>query len=607
MLRDNRVNHHSFMLLPSLKTALGKWPSSEQSKLTVKLCLILTTTTIGSIALVVWLIHKSTVDELRQLEISALQNESNALRVRMLNAVDELRRDTLVLSNWDSTETLLKNRLDRPASDNSALVAKISVELVEFLRVKPQYLQARIIAAEDGQELVRVERPTPFDAPQITPPENLQSKQHRAYFQEAMKLPPGGYYLSAINLNREHGVIQTPATPVLRLAVPLVYDGNVYGIVVINFAMGSLFDELSALTPHNGTLYLANRAGQFLIHADPSRNFEFEFNSEAGNAFEQFPELDVLLDPQQTELSVAFDKTIHSYLTLALNPEQPEMTYFFILARPFERVLPTSTRIIEQTFGVIALMTLIAIGLGSVIAREVTQPITRLNEQLKRKNKHLEEFIFIASHDLQEPVRTLQTFTGLLAEEASDDLSSDAQEAIGFIDRSAARLSDLLAGLLMKARVGRETDARQTDLNAVLQDVIEDLDTAILESGADIRVSPLPSLMLYKAAVRQLFQNLIGNALKFRRAGVSPVVKVSAERQGNDWRFQVADNGIGIEPEYRNKVFSAFQRLHRQEDYEGNGIGLAICEEVVGLHRGEIWIEDNPGGGTCFCFTLVEA
>lgn len=224
-------------------------------------------------------------------------------------------------------------------------------------------------------------------------------------------------------------------------------------------------------------------------------------------------------------------------------------------------------------------------------------------EELARSNRELEQFAYVASHDLQEPLRTVSGFAELLAKRYQNQLGEEADEYIGFITAGTRRMKSLIEDLLRYSRVSRErTELSQVDLNAVLQTALANLQAAISSSGARIDAGPLPSLRADRQQLVQLFQNLVGNALKFR-SEAPPEVRIRAERHDGDWWFSVRDNGIGIDPASAERVFQLFQRLHTRDVYEGNGIGLTICKKIVDLHGGRIWVEPgNPG--SIFYFTL---
>ena len=196
----------------------------------------------------------------------------------------------------------------------------------------------------------------------------------------------------------------------------------------------------------------------------------------------------------------------------------------------------------------------------------------------------------------------------LLKRRYAGKLGEDADTFIGFMTDGCGRMGRLIRDLLEYSRVGtRERSLAMVDSARVLARCLEDLQVRLEESGGRVTSDPLPAVWADEGQLGQLLQNLVGNALKFRRPGVAPLVHVSAERRGNEWFLAVRDNGIGIEPRYFDRIFVIFQRLHGVEEYSGTGLGLAICKKIVERHGGRIWVESKPGEGTAFCFTLPAA
>jgi light-regulated signal transduction histidine kinase (bacteriophytochrome) len=225
-------------------------------------------------------------------------------------------------------------------------------------------------------------------------------------------------------------------------------------------------------------------------------------------------------------------------------------------------------------------------------------------QELARSNAELEQFAYVASHDLQEPLRTITSYLQLIERRYKHKLDDDAAEFIDYTVQASRVMQQLIRDLLSLARVtSRAKPPEPTDLARVLDEVETALDTAISESGAEIVREPLPTVLADAGQLRQLLQNLVSNALKFR-GSKPPRVVVSAERTGEEWRVAVVDNGIGIEPKYKERVFEIFKRLHRSEEYSGTGIGLAVCKKIVERHGGRIWLESEPGEGATFSFTV---
>lgn len=257
--------------------------------------------------------------------------------------------------------------------------------------------------------------------------------------------------------------------------------------------------------------------------------------------------------------------------------------------------------------------------LVTAIVRDITDrkqaqdALARQAEELARSNAELEQFAFVASHDLQEPLRMVSSFTQLLAKRYRGRLDTDADEFIAFAVDGVTRMQELINDLLAYSRVRTQgQEFEPTDCEEVLRAVLANLQPALEESGARVTHGPLPTVLGDPLQLAQLFQNLIGNALKFNDKGpdsavnetTGPQIHISATRREHHWVFSVRDNGIGIEPQYRERIFLIFQRLHGRSEYPGTGIGLAICKSIVERHGGSIWVDSQMGEGSTFHFTL---
>jgi len=243
--------------------------------------------------------------------------------------------------------------------------------------------------------------------------------------------------------------------------------------------------------------------------------------------------------------------------------------------------------------------------------KERTIELEMINKQLQQKtgdlirsNEELEQFAYVASHDLQEPLRMVTSYVQLLERRYKDKLDKDANEFIDFAVDGATRMHSLINDLLTYSRVGtRGKSLEPTDSETVLHLSLNNLRTAVEESGAELSYDSLPKVMSDSSQLEQLFQNLIGNAIKFR-GKEPPRIHISASPNGNRWVFSVRDNGIGIESEFKDRIFVIFQRLHGKDKYPGTGIGLAVCKKIVERHGGRIWVESELGKGATFYFTL---
>lgn len=244
------------------------------------------------------------------------------------------------------------------------------------------------------------------------------------------------------------------------------------------------------------------------------------------------------------------------------------------------------------------------------IVRDITERkraedgLARRAEELARSNSELQQFAYVASHDLQEPLRIISSYAQLLDRRFGAKLDGEAKEFMAFIVDAAQRMQRLINDLLDYSRVGTKgSEMAPVDTGEVLAEATANLKVAIEEAGAEITCDGLPTVLGDRRQLVQLFQNLLSNAVRFK-ASLPPRVHVSAATKGREWVFSIKDNGIGIDPQFRDRIFIIFQRLHGREDYPGTGIGLAICQKIVLRHKGKIWVESRPGEGSTFFFTL---
>lgn len=237
-----------------------------------------------------------------------------------------------------------------------------------------------------------------------------------------------------------------------------------------------------------------------------------------------------------------------------------------------------------------------------VARRELEQSVTELG----RSNAELQQFAYVASHDLQEPLRMVSSYTQLLGRRYKGRLDADADDFIAFAVDGACRMQQLIQDLLAYSRVStRDFERIPVSLNTALEHASDNLRIAVKESGAIVTHDDLPTVAADERQLTRLFQNLLSNAIKFRGAD-APLIHVSAKRVGHEWVLAVRDNGIGIDPQYADRIFVIFQRLHNREEYPGTGIGLAVCRKIVERHGGRMWVESEPGKGATFFFTLPD-
>lgn len=230
-----------------------------------------------------------------------------------------------------------------------------------------------------------------------------------------------------------------------------------------------------------------------------------------------------------------------------------------------------------------------------------------LNVELVAKNRELERFTSIASHDLQEPLRTIGNMTQLISKKYYTNFDEQGKKILDYVTTATNRMTNLIRGLLEFSRIGNKRQTQNVDCQELIRIIVLDLNAALKNSAGQIIFNQLPVVNGNPIELRILFQNLISNALKFRKSEVPPVIEVSAKENSSHFEFCVKDNGIGIDTEDFEKIFFIFQRLHPTEEYEGTGLGLAYCRKIVELHGGKIWINSSQGSGSSFYFTLTKS
>ena len=235
---------------------------------------------------------------------------------------------------------------------------------------------------------------------------------------------------------------------------------------------------------------------------------------------------------------------------------------------------------------------------------EIQAKLEKREIELKAKNKELEQFAYVASHDLQEPINTIASCTELLGDELRDDLDEDLSMAMKHVLNATSRMKQLIKALLEFSRLGYERKLETADCKKIVNDIVLDLGASIKETQATVNIGKLPTLSIYPTEFRQLVQNLIFNGIKFHKPGTLPVLNIESKETNEFWEFSVTDNGIGIKDNHQERVFGIFQRLHSRHEYDGTGIGLAHCRKIVEIHGGEIWVESTTNKGSTFYFTI---
>lgn len=236
--------------------------------------------------------------------------------------------------------------------------------------------------------------------------------------------------------------------------------------------------------------------------------------------------------------------------------------------------------------------------------KQIFEDFKQKNRDLELKNKELEQFAFIASHDLQSPLHTIINYIDLFQSENNKELSHEGQMYFDFIKDASTRMKQLITGLLEYSRIGQDISIQKVNTQSICNDILKDLHSSINEKNATIKMENLPTIMASSVEVRMLFQNLIENALKFSQANVPCEIDISHADKNRYIQFTISDNGIGIDPQFEDKIFIIYQQLHNKTAYEGNGIGLAHCKKILDTFGGKIWLDRNSKSGAKFHFTI---
>ncbi len=741
--------------------------------LSQRILVAMTGLVLTAVALHTFLTYLNTQKILLPLGLDRQRFLALELASRIRAEVKEVRADVLVVRRLAPLHKFIAPTL-RGKSPPRALRARILRACLAHLQTLPHYLQLRIIGrGKNGRELLRVERQRTGGPVRIVPERQLQSKGHRRYFQDTLKLHKGQTYISPIELNQERGKLSTPYQPVLRAATPVHGPDGAVGIVELNIDMQHV---LNMVRPNEGSgekNYLVDAKGQYLVH--PQRSFEFAVERSVSNKrlHDEFPSFVPLLktttpvvrehrsaqslwfamaavpislaqgsrvtllsmttSPHQAMNAEAIRNSLWTAFVVALLAIVVAFGVTQTITRPLKKVvealktfpdigsLPTERHdevgllartaqrmhaevqahtealqqerqkfqavvegaqqgflIVDQE-GVILLanpstdfmfgyehgalegtaldqllptfvrpshkkhmrsfwnkserrpiqarvelyglrkdgseiplkidLSPIQTAEGCVALASIVD-ITEMKKRdaaLHQSNQDLEQFAYVASHDLQEPLRMVANYTELLASRYQDKLDERANKYIHYAVDGARRMQQLVSDLLAYSRVGRNGQPFQAvNLNELLESVRQSLQRLIEETDTTMEATDLPTIQADKGQLHQLFQNLLNNAIKFRSER-SPHIVVSAQTIPQGFHFTVQDNGIGMETKHAKRIFEMFQRLHGRKEYQGSGIGLAIAKRIVERHGGTIWVESQPGKGTTFHFTLKKS
>ncbi len=281
------------------------------------------------------------------------------------------------------------------------------------------------------------------------------------------------------------------------------------------------------------------------------------------------------------------------------------LQWHFIVFDPLLKVKSSNTHLISFTNDFIALLSIFNQFFWLIKENDIyVNEIKTKSNELAEKNIQLEHFAYIASHDLKEPLRTVDSFVDIIQEEYEDPSNENSNTYFIFIREALNRMSMMINGLLSYSKIGKSGNYQMVDLNNLILEIETDLHQLINQVNASLQINHLPCITCLEVEIRQLFQNLITNAIKFRKEQMTPIIEITHIEMPNYWQFCVADNGIGISPQKHQEIFQMFTKLHLVDVYEGYGIGLAFCKKIVEIHNGKIWVESLLGKGSRFYVTI---
>jgi signal transduction histidine kinase len=542
--------------------------------------------------------------------------------------------DLMFLSEQQELHAMLADATNGPTK--AALLA----EYLSMSGRKGLYDQIRFLD-DTGMEITRVNYNQ--GEPVIVPDEKLQNKGDRYYFADAFQLDRGQVFVSPLDLNIEGGQIEQPLKPMIRFGTPVFdQDGQKRGIVLLNYFGADLLQNLEeAAANATGDVMLLNSEGFWLKGPNPEAEWGFMYDDGGDRTFEKaFPAAWQTLSKSESgqfydengmftfatvyPLQEGFKSSTGSGKAFEASEAQlgADEYYWKVVSHVPPAVLNARTDQLSRAFALLFAALIVPMGVGAwflaragVIRQQSDLALKNYAIRLEQSNRELEDFAYVASHDLQEPLRKVQAFGDRLKEKYGDALDERGRDYIVVMQNAALRMQTLINGLLTYSRVTTQAQPFEpVNLNQVAQEVVSDLETRIEQVGGKVEIKDLPTVEADPLQMRQLLQNLIGNGLKFHRDDAPPLIKVWAKPVQSDgnghissvemYQVMIEDNGIGFEEQYRERVFQVFQRLHGRDEYEGTGIGLATCRKIVERHGGVITANSTPGQGSTFIFTV---
>lgn len=584
-------------------------------------------------AILAYIYYTEAKSERVVIENSDVYN-ATILKKILASEFDSVTQDLMFLANYHGLQMMLNG--------GEAAQSQIKEDFLKFSHWKKRYDQIRFLD-ESGMEIVRVTYNN--GKPSIVPQDKLQNKGTRYYFKDAFDLNKGEVFVSPLDLNIERGQIEQPLKPMIRFGTP-VFDkkGKKRGIVLFNYFGAKMLDDFQRVSHTSGQLMLVNAEGYFLKGMNPMDEWGFMYKDRKDRKFENIlPEAWKTMNDLETGQFYINDGLFTFATIFPLSEIQKSSTgaadaharsRHYIKAKEYNwkiitYVKPavlgkTSNRVLKNILALYAVLFVLLTVVTWILAsshwkqKKADEDLKASAERIKHINQELQDFTHIVSHDLQEPLRKVTAFGDRLKTKYGEILGDQGTDYIERMVNATRRMQAFINDLLAFSRVATKTQPfAPVDLGEVAQEVVSDLEIRVEETGGKIEIDNMSSIDGDPLQMRQLLQNLIGNALKFNKKDEPPVVKVKGEIiQGNErssntdysdrkcYELTVEDNGIGFDEQHTDRIFGIFQRLNGRSEYEGSGIGLSICKKIAERHGGSIIAKSAPGQGAKFIVTL---
>ena len=537
----------------------------------------------------------------------------------------EVVADVRMLANHHGTQELI--------AGDASYRHLLENDFLNFSTYKGLYDQIRYLD-ETGMEVVRINYNQ--GSPSVVPVHRLQNKGGRYYFTDAFALQPNQVFASPLDLNIEQGAIEQPLKPMLRVATPVQNaKGEKRGIVLVNYLGKRILESLTESYHGAGDILLVNADGYFLkgYQADDEWGFMYPDGGQHTLAA-RYPRLWARMlganaDNLRNDDGLFTFRTILPVLEADISSsgarhadasrgeafDAAQYRWYMVSHVPPQVLTAASDRLgvnLARSYAVLlVLLGLAAWYLGRMRKKHADAQVALAEAaaRLTRSNADLQEFAYIASHDLQEPLRKITAFGSRLQAKYGAELGDQGRDYLERMTGASRRMQSLIEDLLTYSRVTTKAQAYEfIDLGELVREVLSDLETRIDDTQGRIELGKLPTIEADPTQMRQLLQNLIGNALKFHHPEQPPVVIIHAEpsRLGDtdSVRLSVKDNGIGFDAKYAERIFGPFQRLHGRGEYQGTGIGLSVCKKIANRHGGDIQAVSEPGKGAIFTIHL---